>query len=107
MDSCLYVVVEGWNELELTDPAIDAHLNNDDGSELVGAIRRHRNGVFHYQQTYWDERRTGFSGRGAESAVWVHELHDRLGALFLRQYDEHRGATTTTTTGIDISTTNG
>ena len=87
MDSCLYVVVEGWNELELTDPAIDAHLNNDDGPELVGAIRRHRNGVFHYQQTYCGgRRRAGRSvqdGDRARGAIDAHTIagSDALGAV--------------------------
>jgi hypothetical protein len=39
----LYVVIEGWKELKLSDPKIDALLD----SPNVELLRRYRNGVFH------------------------------------------------------------
>src|SRR5258705_5390896 len=48
----LYVVCEGWQELKLTDPEIDKLL----GSPNLDVLRRYRNGVFHYQQDYFDTR---------------------------------------------------
>jgi len=43
----LWVVVEGWKELELDDSSIDKLLNA--APEYVDLLRRYRNGVFHYQ----------------------------------------------------------
>ena len=48
----LYAVIEGWQELGLTDPTIDRLLE----SPNVELLRRYRNGVFHYQMTYFDDR---------------------------------------------------
>ena len=58
-----YVLIEGWQELGLVDPAIDALLT----SPHVGTLRRYRNGAFHFQRDYLDNRFLGFI-RGDESA---------------------------------------
>ncbi len=42
----LYVVIEGWLNLKLSDPVIDSLLNSDN----VGLLKRYRNGVFHFQK---------------------------------------------------------
>jgi hypothetical protein len=42
----LYVVVEGFQELGCHDPAVDSLLAR---SELVTALKRFRNGTFHFQ----------------------------------------------------------
>jgi hypothetical protein len=49
----LYVVVEGWSEQGFVDAEID-DLLNDRGR--VDLLRRYRNGAFHYQASYFDER---------------------------------------------------
>src|ERR1700688_3247229 len=56
----LYVVIEGWRELELTDTAIDELLQ----SSNVELLRRYRNGVFHFQRDYNDERFRAFMEEG-------------------------------------------
>jgi len=43
----LYVVIEGWWQLRLTDPKIDALI----ASENVKLLQRYRNGVFHFQRS--------------------------------------------------------
>ncbi len=50
--AALFVVVEGWQEVELSDPEIDALLS----SPNVDLLRRFRNGVCHYQRNYNDPR---------------------------------------------------
>ena len=52
----LYVVIEGWRELKFADAVIDKMLQ----SPNVKLLRRYRNGVFHFQKNYNDERFEGF-----------------------------------------------
>jgi hypothetical protein len=47
-----YVLIEGWQELGLSDPKIDVLLK----SKNVDLLRRCRNGVFHFQKEYVDDR---------------------------------------------------
>jgi hypothetical protein len=60
----LYVVIEGWKELGLSDTDVDALL----ASPNVNLLRLYRNGVFHFQRDYFDERFQGFM-RDGENAV--------------------------------------
>jgi len=48
----LYVVIEGWNNLGLHDPAVDRLLR----SSNVDLLRQYRNAVFHYHRRYYDEK---------------------------------------------------
>lgn len=75
----LAVVIEGWNDLRLSDAAVDELLR----SPYVDKLRRYRNGVFHFQRRYWDARRTEFLMGGAESAAWVRRVHDEVGRVLL------------------------
>ncbi len=79
----LYVVVEGWQDLGLTDDEIDGLLT----SPNVGLLKRYRHGVFHYQRTYHDRRLIDLIAEGAETASWVRQLHDAFGRWFLDWYD--------------------
>jgi hypothetical protein len=67
----LYVVIEGYRELTLQDPEIDALLQ----SPNVDLLKRYRHGVFHFQKTYFDARYTNFMTPGGDSATWVRALH--------------------------------
>jgi hypothetical protein len=49
----LFTVVEGYQDLKLTDSQVDALLSQ---STRVDALRRCRNGVFHFQKDYFDDR---------------------------------------------------
>jgi hypothetical protein len=52
----LYVVVEGYQELKLKDSAVDALLA-DPGR--LDVLKRCRNGIFHFQKDYFDNRFMG------------------------------------------------
>jgi hypothetical protein len=79
----LYVVVEGWQELKLADPRVDALLED---TEMVGLLRRYRHGTFHFQGNYWDDRFIDFVKVGAKSAAWVRKLNKAFGAYFLKEF---------------------
>lgn len=49
----LYVVIEGWQRLKLSDDIIDNLLI----SSNVQLLKRYRNGVFHFQKEYIDKSR--------------------------------------------------
>jgi hypothetical protein len=84
---CLYVVVEGWGELGLSHGSVDPLLGDD---SLVALLKRFRNGAFHYQRTYWDDRFLKFVSEGERSAQWARELNSAFGRFFLEWFDAHR-----------------
>lgn len=83
----LSVVVEGWGKLKLSDPTIDTLLE----SPFVSLLQRFRNGVFHYQPTYHDERFLDFM-REEDTPEWVHTLHLEFGRYFLAWFADRRAA---------------
>lgn len=86
----LYVVIEGWRELGLTDPAVDALLE----SANVDLLRRYRNGVFHFKKEYFDDRFLEFM-RGKDAASWVQNLNAAFGAYFLHRRTEETSSSAT------------
>jgi hypothetical protein len=72
----LFVVAEGWSELQFTDEGIEQLLSEE---VKLNALRRFRNGVFHFQSSYHDDRFVDFVALGAASAEWVRALHSALG----------------------------
>ena len=86
--SSLYVVIEGYRQLKCVDSVVDGLL----ASPNVEMLRRYRNGVDHYQTTYWDSRFTNYaSGQG--TAPWAHQVHLALGKYFLSEVDNAKAAT--------------
>jgi hypothetical protein len=83
----LYVVVEGWWQLKLKDPTVDELLT----SNYVDLLKRYRNGVFHYQKTYYDDRFVNFM-RPSGTPEWVNDLHAAFGRFFLAWFAERRAA---------------
>lgn len=75
----LYVVIEGWRTLKLRDPMIGRLLS----SRNVGLLRRYRNGVFHFQRTYYDKRFSGLILDGENVVDWVRTLNREFGRYFL------------------------
>jgi hypothetical protein len=75
----LYVVVEGWQELKLTDSVIDGLLR----SPNVDLLRRYRNGVFRFQRKFYDERFWDLMLAGRESVEWVSQLHGEFRRYFM------------------------
>ncbi|MCZ6691052.1 MAG: hypothetical protein O7H41_15800 [Planctomycetota bacterium] len=78
----LYVVVEGWREMKLSDPTVEALLK----SPNVDLLRKYRNGVFHYQKTYLDKKFHRLWGEGVDVVNWVRELDDAFSEFFVRQF---------------------
>ena len=75
----LYVVAEGWKALALSDPTIDSLLNS---SNLV-LLRRYRNGTFHFQKAYNDQRFVELIDQGEEVVSWERALNEQFGRYFL------------------------
>lgn len=75
----LYVVIEGWNELGLSDPHVDDLLKDD----LTQRLRVFRNQAFHYQKAYDNHRLLEFLGTDDDAAArvtaWVAQTHSALG----------------------------
>jgi hypothetical protein len=75
----LYVVIEGWKDLNLSDSVIDELLK----SPNVGLLKRYRHGVFHFQRDYFDKRFTEFMDQGIDAVTWVRSLNEQFGRYFL------------------------
>lgn len=78
--AALHVVIEGWSELDLTDPAINRLLSEFD--ELKSLLRRYRNGVFHFQPHLLDDRFSGFVKSKDNWSLWTRILHDEFVRFF-------------------------
>ena len=74
----LFVVCEGWQELGLTDPTVDALLAHSN----LGLLKRYRNGAFHFQKDYFDARFEDFKAEQG-TVEWVRNLSSALGTWFL------------------------
>jgi len=85
----LYVVIEGWQSLGLGDAEIDELLK----SSNVELLRRYRNGVFHFQHEYFDDRFTGFMTKGQNAVDWVRALNRAFGRYFLTWFESRKDAT--------------
>lgn len=78
----LFVVIEGWREMGLQDQEIANLLD----SPNVDLLRRYRNGVFHFQRTYFDERFLAFIRDGEDVVDWVRSLNSAFGRFFLNAF---------------------
>ncbi len=74
--SSLFVVVEGWGELELSDPLVCALLDHPDDFRTL--LRRYRNAVFHYQPSLVDSRFVGLLAQGAKHVYWIEALQHEI-----------------------------
>ncbi len=72
----LFVTAEGWLEQNLANTEIQELLADEAN---LNALRRFRNGVFHFQPDYFDRRLIDFVALAGESAAWVRALHSALG----------------------------
>lgn len=75
----LYVLIEGWKDLQLSDPDIDRLLD----SPNVDLIKRYRNGVFLFQKLYYDDRFIDFMTKGENCLSWVYSLREEFSRFFL------------------------
>ena len=76
----LYVVIEGWQSLKLKDQIIDDSLK----SKYTRLLKRYRNGVFHFQKKYNDERFEELC-REKEAVEWITKLNKEFGRFFLEK----------------------
>ena len=81
----LYVVAEGWCESKFVDEDLERLLTD---SAKVEALRRFRNGAFHFQKQYFDSRLVEFVAQGPASAEWDRQLHSSFGRWFLAQIEQ-------------------
>ena len=77
--SLIYVVVEGYKELNCTHEAVDEILNND---ECVDFLRLFRNATFHYQKDPLTEKAQKFL-MAKDSEIWIRDLNKALEKFFL------------------------
>jgi hypothetical protein len=71
----LYVVVEGWQEAELSDPEVDRLL----ASPNTELLRRFRNGMFHFQKDHWLPKKfSDFFEPKNKTVEWVRALTAEL-----------------------------
>jgi hypothetical protein len=82
----LHVVCEGWQELRLSDPEIDALLK----SPHLDVLRRFRNGVYHYQPDYFSKKVMDAFALGKDFDDWMNSLM----LAFARYFDEWRTSQT-------------
>jgi len=75
----LFTVIDGWRELKLEDGYIDGLLADE---EKIKLLQRYRNGVAHFQKTYFDGRFERFVATSG-TARWVRELDEAFGSYFL------------------------
>ncbi len=78
-DGSLYVVIEAWQEKNFHDERIDA-LPED--KKKVTLLKRCRNGAFHFQDAYLNEKMFDFL-REPSTANWVRQVNEAFGGYFL------------------------
>jgi hypothetical protein len=88
----LYVVVEGWKQLKLRDSQIDGLVQ----SRNVRLLKLYRNGVFHFQRNYFDDRFAQFM-KASDSVDWVRKLHSEFGRFFLEEHARRQNVREKTT----------
>lgn len=71
--SSVHVVIEAWDFLGLSDPIVDGLLAHP--KQFRKLLRRHRNGVFHYQRALVEPKLLDLLAHGAAHVHWVQALH--------------------------------
>jgi len=81
----LYVVVEGFQEAQLSDPEVDRLL----ASPNVEFLRRFRNGMFHFQKDQWlSAKLSDFMSPKLGSVDWVVSLADELRRFLMAEMNK-------------------
>jgi hypothetical protein len=83
----VYVLIEGWRELHLTDRRIEELLNQDNYVEL---LRRYRNGIFHFQKEYYDQRLANVWMEKEDFVQWIRTLNKEFGRFFLEWFKDYK-----------------
>lgn len=82
MYGLIYVVIEGYRELKLSDVRINKLLSEE---SYVGMLRRFRNSTFHYQKDPVSQKELEFLDADG-SEIWIKELHDAFSDFFDREF---------------------
>ena len=77
---CLRVVIEGWKDLNLTDPLVDPLLID----EKITLLNGFRNDTFHFKPDYVSKRSIALLD-DKDFVKWIRDLHDPLGHSILVQ----------------------
>ncbi len=80
----LYVVIEGYKDLKLSDPVINKLI----ASPNVDYLRNFRNGTFHFQPTWFSMKLLPLL-KAKNSIPWAIKLHDRFGYFLVEQMDSY------------------
>ena len=77
--SGIYLVIEGWKDLKLSDPKIDELLD----SPFVDRLRLFRNATFHYQKDPMSWKHLQFFGTEEEQTEkWLNNLYSEFERFF-------------------------
>ena len=77
--SGIYLVIEGWKDLKLSDPKIDSLLD----CPFVDRLRLFRNATFHYQKDPISWKHLQFFGTEEEQTEkWLDSLYSELERFF-------------------------
>jgi hypothetical protein len=79
----LYVVVEGWRKLALSDVMLDGLLQ----SSNVEALKLHRHGTFHYHEDITPPTYRALL-QSPDVVQWTHALSDAFHTYFERRMQE-------------------
>ena len=83
----LYVVLEGWQELNEKDERIDKILNIS--KKHHNLLRRHRNAVFHYQPSLFDKKFSEITKEGISTLIWAVALELEFQRYFWEWPEKH------------------
>lgn len=77
--SAIYLVIEGWKDLKLSDEDIDKLIS----SPYTDRLRLFRNATFHYQKEPVSPKLLNFFGSEEEATEkWINELYAKFGEYF-------------------------
>ncbi len=81
----MFVVIEGWQQLGLSDPKIDNLLK----SPNVKLLKHYRHGVFHFQRNYFDKRFIELIRDGQNAVKWIRDLREEFSRFFLDWFKQN------------------
>ena len=87
--AALCPVIEGWEELKLSDAEIDSLLLEGAHKKHRERLVRFRNGVFHYQRSHDDSRFTQYWDEASATGLWTIKV-ERAFERFFRIHAESK-----------------
>lgn len=79
--SSIYLIIEGWRDLKLSDAKIDELIS----SPYTDRLRLFRNATFHYQKEPISPKLLQFFGpKEDDTEKWINELYTEFGNYFKR-----------------------